>query len=65
MTPQEVREAVQFVQSRERQSAGGTEQAASLGTLAEQAVVRGRQEDVELEGFRTLADLVERAFGGA
>jgi hypothetical protein len=65
MTPQEVREAVQFVQSRERQAAGSTEQAASLGTLAEQAVVRGRQEDVELEGFRTLADLIERAYGGA
>jgi len=65
MTPKEVREAVQFVQSRERQAAGSAEQAASLGTLAEQAVVRGRQEDVELEGFRTLADLVERAFGGA
>lgn len=65
MTPQEVREAVQFVQARERQAAYGTEQAPALGTLATQAVTRGREEEVQVEGFRTLADLFERAFGGA
>ena len=66
MTPQEVRDAVQFVQSRERQAAmGGAEQGASLGTLTTQAVQQGRGEEVKLEGFRTLADLIERAFGGA
>lgn len=66
MTPKEVREAVRFVQSRERQAAmGGVEQGASLGTLTTQAVQQGRGEEVKLEGFRTLADLVERAFGGA
>ena len=66
MTPQEVRDAVAFVQARERQAAmGGAEQGAALGTLTTQAVQRGRQDEVQLEGFRTLADLVERAFGGS
>jgi hypothetical protein len=66
MTPKEVRDAVQFVQSRERQAAmGGPEQAPTLGTLTTEAVTRGRGDEVKVEGFRTLADLVERAFGGA
>jgi hypothetical protein len=66
MTPKEVRDAVQFVQMRERQAAmGGPEQAPTLGTLTTEAVTRGRGDEVKVEGFRTLADLVERAFGGA
>jgi hypothetical protein len=66
MTPKEVRDAVQFVQSRERQAAmGGPEQAPALSTLTTEAVTRGREDEVQLEGFRTLADLVERVFGGA
>lgn len=65
MTPKEVREAVQFVQSRERQAAmGGAEQAPALSTLTEQAVAQGREPEVQLEGFRTLADLLERSLGG-
>lgn len=64
LTAQEAREAVGFIQARERQSAGGAEQTTSLGTLAEQAVGRGRQEEVQVEGFRTLADLLEQALGG-
>jgi hypothetical protein len=66
MTPQEVRDAVQFIQTRERQAAmGGTEQAPATSTLVTQAVGRGRQEEVQVEGFRTLADLIERALGGS
>ena len=65
MTPQEIRDAVQFVQSRERQAPYGAEQAPALSTLTQQAVGRGREDEVKLEGFRTLADLVERAFGGS
>ena len=66
LTPKEVRDAVQFVQSRERQAAmGGVEQAPALSTLTEQAVGRGRQTETQVEGFRTLADLLERAVGGA
>jgi hypothetical protein len=66
MTPKEVRDAVQFIQSRERQAQmGGPEQAPALSTLATQAVGRGREQEVQLEGFRTLADLIERTFGGA
>jgi hypothetical protein len=65
MTPKEVREAVQFVQSRERQAQmGGAEQAPALSTLTEMAVGRGRKTETDLEGFRTLADLLERALGG-
>jgi hypothetical protein len=66
MTPQEVRDAVQFIQTRERQAAmGGTEQVPATSTLVTQAVGRGRQEEVQVEGFRTLADLIERALGGS
>jgi hypothetical protein len=66
MTPQEVRDAVQFIQLRERQAAmGGMEQAPATSTLVTQAVGRGRQEEVQVEGFRTLADLIERALGGS
>lgn len=66
MTPQEVRDAVQFIQTRERQAAmGGTEQAPATGTLVSQAVGRGREQEVQVEGFRTLADLIERALGGS
>lgn len=66
MTPQEVRDAVQFIQTRERQAAmGGPEQAPATSTLVTQAVGRGRQEEVQIEGFRTLADLIERALGGS
>jgi hypothetical protein len=66
MTPQEVRDAVQFIQSRERQAAmGGVEQAPALSTLTTQAVTRGRESEVQVEGFRTLADLIERALGGS
>lgn len=65
LTNKEVREAVQFVQSRERQAAmGGTEQAPSLSTLTEMAVGQGRETERKVEGFRTLADLLERAIGG-
>ena len=65
MSPKEVREAVQFVQMRERQAAmGGAEQAPALSTLTEQAVTRGRESETQLQGFRTLADLLERALGG-
>ena len=64
LTAQEARDAVSFIQMRERQSAGGAEQATTLGTLAEQAVGRGRQDEVQVEGFRTLADLLEQALGG-
>jgi hypothetical protein len=65
MSAKEVREAVQFVQSRERQAAmGGAEQAPALSTLTEQAVTRGRGSETQLEGFRTLADLLEQALGG-
>ena len=66
MTPKEVREAVQFVQSRERQAQmGGAEQAPALSTLTEMAVGRGRETERKVEGFRNLADLLERAIGGA
>lgn len=65
MTPKEVRDAVQFVQSRERKAQmGGAEQAPALSTLTEMAVGRGRETEVQVEGFRTLADLLERALGG-
>ena len=65
MSAKEVRDAVQFVQSRERQAAtGGAEQGAALSTLTEQAVTRGRESETQLEGFRTLADLLEQALGG-
>jgi hypothetical protein len=66
MSAKEVREAVQFVQSRERQAAmGGAEQAPALSTLASAAVGRGRESERKVEGFRNLADLLERAIGGA
>ena len=66
MSAKEVREAVQFVQSRERQAAmGGSEQAPALSTLASAAVGRGRESERKVEGFRNLADLLERAIGGA
>lgn len=66
MTPKEVREAVQFVQSRERQAAmGGAEQAPALSTLTEMAVGQGRETERKVEGFKNLADLLERAIGGA
>lgn len=66
MTPKEVREAVQFVQSRERQAQmGGVEQAPALSTLTEMAVGRGRETERKVEGFKNLADLLERAIGGA
>ncbi len=65
LTAKEVRDAVQFVQGRERQAQmGGVEQAPALSTLTEMAVGRGRETERKVEGFRTLADLVERAFGG-
>jgi hypothetical protein len=65
MTAKEVRDAVQFVQSRERQAAmGGVEQAPALSTLTEMAVGQGRETERKVEGFRTLADLLERAIGG-
>jgi hypothetical protein len=65
MSAKEVREAVQFVQSRERQAAmGGAEQAPALSTLTELPVTRGRGSETQLEGFRTLADLLEQALGG-
>lgn len=65
MTPREVRDAVQFVQSRERQAAlGGAERSPALSTLAETAVTRGRGTETDLEGFRNLSDLLERTLGG-
>jgi len=33
--------------------------------LTTQAVTRGRESEVQVEGFRTLADLIERALGGS
>lgn len=65
LTPKEVRDAVSFVQQRERQAQmGGAEQAPALSTLTEQAVSTGRESETQLEGFRNLADLIERALGG-
>lgn len=66
LTAKEVREAVQFVQGRERQAQmAGAEQAPALSTLTEMAVSTGRETETQVQGFRTLADLIERAFGGA
>lgn len=63
MTPDEVRQAVQFVQGQQVQRASAGMDVPSLSTQAEMAVEQGRGTEVAVQGAARVAEVLERLLG--